>query len=262
MIMITTRAGYPLGVSPGCWARGGRGEDVAGSAGGGRNRYDRTVAGPDSSASSADDSAAVGAATDLLLSFANTPNAEPGSDLLGTRDQAAGWLREAALLPDGGGLTGSEHGALLRLRDSLRDVLAAHTGGREDAAAAARLTRALADGRLVLTVDPASTVGLASAARASYSSVVASVAVAVAGSAAAGSSARPQVLRRPRMRPGLPRRVRRPAVPGARVTPAPPSAPKPTPKPKPHLQSRSSRHNRQRNALAVVQCQDDGMRAA
>ena len=66
-------------------------------------------------------------------------------------------------------------------------VLAAHTDGREDAAAAARLTRALADGRLVLTVDSASTVQLASAARASYPNLVAAIAIAVAGSAAAGT---------------------------------------------------------------------------
>lgn len=144
------------------------------------------MAGLDSSASPADGGDAAGP-PDLLLSFANTLSAESGSDLLGTREEAAGWLRGAALLPDGGGLTGSEHGALLRLRDSLRELFAAHTDGREDAAAAARLTRALADGRLVLTVDPASTVGLASAARASYSSVVAAVAVAVARSAAAGT---------------------------------------------------------------------------
>jgi predicted RNA-binding Zn ribbon-like protein len=144
------------------------------------------VPGPDSSAQPAGGDAGLGP-PHLLLSFANTLNAGSGSDLLGTREEAAGWLREAGLLPEGGGLSGSEHGALLRLRDSLRDVLAAHTDGREDAAAADRLTRALADGRLVLTVDPASTVGLASAARASYSSVVAAVAVAVARSAAGGA---------------------------------------------------------------------------
>ncbi len=73
------------------------------------------------------------------------------------------------------------------MRDSIRDVLAAHAGGREDAAAAARLTRALADGRLVVTVDPASAVRLASAARASYPNLVAAVAIAIAGSAAAGT---------------------------------------------------------------------------
>jgi predicted RNA-binding Zn ribbon-like protein len=69
----------------------------------------------------------------------------------------------------------------------MRDVLTAHTAGREDANAASRLTRALADGRLVITVDPASAVELASAARASYPNLVAVVAIAVAGSAASGA---------------------------------------------------------------------------
>ncbi len=132
------------------------------------------VPGPDSSVS-------------LVQSFANTARAEPDADLLQTREQAAAWLRAQALLPGDAGLTGSEHAALLRLRASVRDVLAAHTDGRPDADAAARLTRALADGRLVLTIDPRSAVDLASAARASYSGVVAAVAVAIAQSAAAGA---------------------------------------------------------------------------
>ena len=121
----------------------------------------------------------------LVQSFASTVSAD--KDLLRTREEAAAWLHGAALLSPEAGLTNSEHAALLRMRESIRDVLAAHTEGRADAEAAARLTRALADGRLVLTVDPASTVGLASAARASYSSVVASIAVAVAESAASGA---------------------------------------------------------------------------
>lgn len=124
---------------------------------------------------------------ELIQSFANTVSADSDTDLLGTREEAAAWLRDAFLLADGAGLSGSEHSALLRLRDSLRDMLAAHAAGREDTDAAARLTRALADGRLVLTVDPASTVELASAARASYSSVVAGIAVAVAAAAASGT---------------------------------------------------------------------------
>ena len=142
---------------------------------------------PGHDSSAVPDGDAAAGAPHLIQSFANTLSAGSGADLLSTREQAADWLREAALLPEGAGLTGSEQGALLRLRDSLRDVLAAHTDGRENADAHARLTRALADGRLVLTVDPASTVGLASAARASYSSVVASIAVAVAESAASGA---------------------------------------------------------------------------
>jgi predicted RNA-binding Zn ribbon-like protein len=123
----------------------------------------------------------------LVQSFASTLGTDQDTDLLHTREEAAAWLHAAALLPAEAGLTNSEHAALLRLRGSIRDVLAAHTEGREDAEAAARLTRALADGRLVLTVDPASTVRLASAARASYPNLVAAVAIAIAESAAAGT---------------------------------------------------------------------------
>jgi predicted RNA-binding Zn ribbon-like protein len=143
---------------------------------------------PDSSAVPADGSedAAPGPLR-LVQSFANTLSAEPYTDLLRTREQAAVWLRTAAMLPVSAGLTNSEHAALLRLRESVRDVLAAHTDGREDPEAAARLTKALADGRLVLTIDPASTVELASAARASYPGIVAAVAIAIARSAASGT---------------------------------------------------------------------------
>ena len=123
----------------------------------------------------------------MIQAFANTLGASPGADQLGTQEEAAAWLRTAGLLPAEAGLSNSEHAALLRLRESMRDVLAAHTAGREDAAAAARLTRALADGRLVLTVDPASAVQLASAARSSYPNLVAAIAVAIAGSAASGA---------------------------------------------------------------------------
>jgi predicted RNA-binding Zn ribbon-like protein len=123
----------------------------------------------------------------LIQSFANTLSAEPDTDLLGTREEAAAWLHAAALLPAETGLTNSEHAALLRLREAVRDVLAAHGDGRLDAEAAGRLTKTLAEGRLIVTVDPASTVRLASAARASYPSVVAGIAVAVADSAAAGA---------------------------------------------------------------------------
>ena len=114
----------------------------------------------------------------LIQSIADT--AGPADDLLGDRDDAAAWLRMAGLLPPDAGLSSSEHNALLRLRDALRDVLSARADGRLDAAAANRLTRALADGRLVVTLDPAGTSGLASSARASYSSLAAEIAIAVA----------------------------------------------------------------------------------
>jgi len=121
----------------------------------------------------------------LIRSFAGTLRAEP--DPLGSREEAAGWLRAAGLLPGPAGLTGSEHAALLRLRHAVADVLAAYAGGREDPAAAGRLTKALAEGRLVVTVDAGGTVRLASAARASYPGVVAAFAVAIADLAAAGT---------------------------------------------------------------------------
>lgn len=143
--------------------------------------------GPDSSPVPADGPDPAPGPLHLVQSFANTLSADPDGDLLRTREEAAAWLRSAALLPAEAALSQSEYAALLRLRESVRDVLAAHAGRREDAAAAARLTKALADGRLVLTVDPASTARLASAARASYPGLVARVAIAIAESAASGT---------------------------------------------------------------------------
>ena len=115
----------------------------------------------------------------LLGSLAGTVTAD-GTDLLGTREEAVPWLRAAGLLPDDAVISGSEHAALLRLRDALRDVIAARTSGAAAPDATARLTRALADGRLVVTVSPAGAAVLASSARASYSNTVAAIAIAVA----------------------------------------------------------------------------------
>jgi Putative stress-induced transcription regulator len=133
---------------------------------------------PDLSATPAGRASAADA-LNLITSLADTTRAS--ADPLATREDAAGWLRAAGLLPaENATLSGSEHGALLRLRDSLRDVLAARSERRPDADAAARLTRALADGRLVVTIDQAGTAGLASSARAVYSNLVAGIAIAVA----------------------------------------------------------------------------------
>ena len=123
----------------------------------------------------------------LVRSFASTLSEDPGADPLGTREDAVAWLHAAGVLAAEAGLTNSEHAALLRMREALRDVLAAHADGRKDAAAAERLTRALAEGRLVVVVEDASTVRLASAARASYPGLVATFAVAIADAAAAGT---------------------------------------------------------------------------
>lgn len=117
----------------------------------------------------------------LLASLAGTVTAG-GADLLGTRDEAVPWLRAAGLLPDDAVISNSEHGALLRLRDALSEVLTARASGLAVPDAGARLTRALADGRLVVTVSPAGKAVLASSARASYSNAVAVIAIAVADS--------------------------------------------------------------------------------
>jgi hypothetical protein len=123
----------------------------------------------------------------LIRSFASTVSADPDSDLLRNREDAAGWLHTAGILPAENGLSNGEHAALLRLRAAIIDVLAAHAGGRADGDADARLTRALADGRLVLTAGPGGAVRLASAARSSYPSVVAAFAIAISEAAAAGT---------------------------------------------------------------------------
>jgi predicted RNA-binding Zn ribbon-like protein len=123
---------------------------------------------------------------ELVQSFANTLGAA-GGDLLAAREQAAAWLRGAGLMTADAVVTGSEHGALLRLRDALRDALAEHAAGRADADTAARLTRGLADGRLVTTITPDGAVKLATAARSVYPSIVAAIAVAIAESDAAGT---------------------------------------------------------------------------
>jgi hypothetical protein len=115
----------------------------------------------------------------LLRSLAETVTVD-GTDQLATREKAVPWLRAAGLLPEDATLSGSEHGALLRLRDALRDTMAARASFLPEADAAARLTRALADGRLVVTVQPDGKAALASSARAPYSSAVAVIAIAVA----------------------------------------------------------------------------------
>ncbi|MGD0245690.1 MAG: ABATE domain-containing protein [Streptosporangiaceae bacterium] len=137
---------------------------------------------PDFSAVPAGASVAAPGGQHLIQSLARTLHPDQDTDLLRSRDDATAWLRRAALLPADAGLSNSEHAALLRLRDSIRDVLAARAARRADEDADARLTRALADGRLVLTIGPAGAPRLASAARASYPNLVAEVAIAIAES--------------------------------------------------------------------------------
>jgi len=127
--------------------------------------------------------------TELLQSFAGTLTAGPdSSDILATRETAIPWLRSAGLIPADALVSGNEHAALLRLRDAVRDAMASHASGgsSDDPDIAMRLTRALSDGRLVVTIEPSGAVKLATAARSIYPSIVASLAVAIAEADAAG----------------------------------------------------------------------------
>jgi hypothetical protein len=127
----------------------------------------------------------VGESLALVRSFAET-GSPGGDDLLGSREEAVRWLRKEGLLASDAVLSNSEHTALVRLRRALQDVLAAHADGREDEDATTRLTKGLADGRLVVTIGAGATVELTTAARASYPTVVATLAVSIARAAAAG----------------------------------------------------------------------------
>ena len=127
-----------------------------------------------------------GAARRAVEAFADTAGHDGGPDALGSREQATAWLQAAGWLPAEAALSNSEHNALIRLRNGVRDTLSAPAGSPAAADAAARLTRALAEGRLVVTAGPDGAVGLASAARASYPSVVAAVAAAIAHAAYSG----------------------------------------------------------------------------
>src|ERR1700742_308053 len=116
----------------------------------------------------------VGESLALVRSFAETGR-PGGDDLLGSREEAVRWLRKEGLLASDAVLSNSEYTALVRLRRALQDVLAAQADGREDEDATGRLTRGLADGRLVVTIGPGATVELTTAARASYPTVVATL---------------------------------------------------------------------------------------
>ena len=135
------------------------------------------MADSDFSAVSAGGSVAAPGGQPMIQSLARTLRPDQDADLLRSREEAAAWLHKAGLLPADAG-----HAALLRLRDSIRDALAARAEGRADDDADARLTRALADGRLVLTIGQSGAPRLASAARASYPNLVAAVAIAIAES--------------------------------------------------------------------------------
>ncbi len=123
----------------------------------------------------------------LVQALVNTLNAEADRDLLGTAAEAAGWLTAARLMPAGSRLTGAQHGALVELREAIRQVLTAHTDRRDDPEAAGRLTMALAPCRLTPFIGPAGSVRLVSADHDPFCRVIGSIAVTIAEAAAVGT---------------------------------------------------------------------------
>jgi len=126
----------------------------------------------------------------LVQALVNTLNGETGRDLLGTVAEAARWLAAARLMPADSSLTSAQHGALLELREAIRQILGDHTDRRHDPEAASRLTMALAPCRLVVAVDPAGGARLVSADHDSFSRVIGGVAATIAEAAAVGTWAR------------------------------------------------------------------------
>jgi len=123
----------------------------------------------------------------LVQALVNTLNAELGRDLLGTTADATRWLEAGGLLAADSPLTRAEHGALVELREAIRQVLGTHTEGRADAEAARRLSVALACSRLAPAIDPAGGVALVSADHDPFARVVGSVAIAIAEAGAVGT---------------------------------------------------------------------------
>lgn len=126
----------------------------------------------------------------LIQALVNTSAIEFDRELLGSTDAAAGWLATAGLLPPQAKLAEAELRALVELREAIRDVLAAHTSGEPDPAAASRLTMALASCRLTVTVDPAGEVHLTAADRDPFARAVGIIAAVIAEAAAVGTWSR------------------------------------------------------------------------
>jgi predicted RNA-binding Zn ribbon-like protein len=126
----------------------------------------------------------------VIQALVNTSAVEFDRELLGSTAAAANWLATAGLLPPQAQLAEPERRALIELREAIRDVLAAHTAGRPDPAAASRLTIALASSRLAVTVDPTGEVRLTSADHDPFARVIGAIAAVIAEAAAIGTWSR------------------------------------------------------------------------
>ena|SRR5438093_491522 len=72
----------------------------------------------------------------LVIDFVNTLDLRPYVESLATPEQLADWLRERGLLTEGGRATKADVEEAVRVREALRELLAAQSGLEADTAAA------------------------------------------------------------------------------------------------------------------------------
>jgi predicted RNA-binding Zn ribbon-like protein len=93
--------------------------------------------------------------TELVQDFVNSRELRPAVEDLETPEQLSTWLRERELLDPGARVTTAELAEAVRVREALRDVLAAKVGLEVDVAAAkAEIDAAARRAGLELRFDP------------------------------------------------------------------------------------------------------------
>lgn len=129
----------------------------------------------------------------LVQDLVNTVDLEGGTDELRTPADLTAWARAQGLTPDAGAADGSGFDAeglarVLVLRESLRDVCAAHAGADVPADALRELDGLLRDAPLRLTVDAAGAATVRPAeGQAGVAALTAAVAAAITAAVADGS---------------------------------------------------------------------------
>lgn len=84
----------------------------------------------------------------IVQQFVNSADLEEGEEQLGNPAELARWLRERDLLPARGTVSAADHRRALDVREGLRALLFAHSGGQPDPPAMERLERAAAQAGL------------------------------------------------------------------------------------------------------------------
>lgn len=88
----------------------------------------------------------------VVQDLVNTADLESGTDELADTSSAATWLVQRGLLPEGSRVTAQDRRNLVEIREALRSLLMANTGGPLDPAAVETLDRAGARAPIVVHV--------------------------------------------------------------------------------------------------------------